>query len=423
MIENGTSAPMRTWHTHEERNRRIVPGKAFAFILSTLLLITFAGCSKDEVPEPLPVGKNHTVMVYLPGTSLLRYYTQNIEGMCQSVSEEMLANNRIMIGYQPTGKTEMQIKEVYHDSKTGKIALKTMITYPDFNASAPEDVAKAFTYMQNRAPAQSYGVIIGCHGKAWVPAKNGTLFAPGKTDYDDYWKPEEGALPTRSFGDSNNELDITDLAAVLEGLETQPDYLIFDACFMANIETLYDLRNSTSYIVASPCEVMGIGFPYSQFTSILLSDADPATKMKLTCRNFYNYYNAQSGYYRSGCVSMAVTSELDKLTEVMRRINATEKEPCNPETLQIYEALSASLLYDFGHYVTSTCSDPGLLAEFETQMERAFPADCRLHTNSFYSAYNRQMNPITYYTGVSVSEPSEFYADANKQTNWYRATH
>ena len=69
---------------------------------------------------------------------------------------------------------------------------------------------------------------------------------------------------------------------------------------MANIETLYDLRRSADYIVASPCEVMGIGFPYDQFVPALLSDADAASKMRQTCENFYAYYAAQSGYYRSG---------------------------------------------------------------------------------------------------------------------------
>ncbi len=423
MMEKETWGPVRAAHLFDTLIRR-----AAGFALLTLVLLTGASCSTEEdhadPPQPVPTGKSHTLIVYLTGTSLLRFYLENIEGMCNSVNEEMLAGNRIMICYQPKDRNSALVREVLYDSETGKAALKTMRTFSTFNASDPENVAEVFTYMKNKTLGDSYGIIIGCHGKAWVPASRGVLRIPGKTVPEDYWKPAEGALPTRSFGDTTYELDITDLAAILEGFDVRPEYLIFDACFMANIETLYDLRNSTDYIVASPCEVMGIGFPYSQLTPALLSDADAASKMKQTCENFYNYYNTQSGYNRSGCISMAVTAELDGLAEVMRRINDGPRQECDPHALQIYEALSSPLFFDFGHFVTATCGDPALLADFDAQMALAFPADCRLHTGSFYSAYNQRLNPITYYTGVSVSEPTgDTYAADNKQTNWYRATH
>lgn len=73
-----------------------------------------------------------------------------------------------------------------------------------------------------------------------------------------------GAKQTRSFGDKGYELNITELKEALEAQQFRFDYLIFDDCFMANIETLYDLRSVIGYIVASPCEVMGDGFPYDR---------------------------------------------------------------------------------------------------------------------------------------------------------------
>lgn len=426
MMEKEIRKAVRTPLASEGRNRKNRLRKAMGFALLTLVLLSGASCSSKEEPKtepPVPTGRNHTIMVYLTGTSLLRFYTQNIEGMCNSVNEEMLRENRIMICYQPTDRSSALVQEVRYDAGEGRAVPQTLKTFSSFEASDPGDVADVFAYMQEQAPADSYGVIIGCHGKAWVPASSGTLRIPGKSGYDDYWKPAEGALATRSFGDSQHELDITELAAILEGLGTKPDYLIFDACFMANIETLYDLRHSAGYIVASPCEVMGIGFPYSQLTPALLSDTDAASKMKQTCENFYNYYDAQTGYNRSGCVSMAVTAELDDLAGVMRRINTASRQDYDPNTLQIYEALSSPLLFDFGHFVHAICDDQALLADFEAQMALAFPVESRLHTDSFYSAYNQRLNPVLFYTGVSVSEPSQVYAEENKQTNWYRATH
>lgn len=390
------------------------------------LLLAASACSKETnqpLPTPEPGETKHTLMVYLTGISLLRFYQENIQGMCNAVDQEMLRNNRILICYQPSDRLSAVVQEVRYNADTGKGTLETIRKYDQFEAADPSCVADVFAFMQTTAPADSYGVIIGCHGKAWVPASSGILHSPGKEAFEDYWKPAEGALPTRSFGDSGHELDIPELAAVLEGLDVRPDYLIFDACFMANIETLYDLRRSAAYIVASPCEVMGIGFPYEHITPALFSDDGTAQKMQQVCENFYAYFDSQQGYSRSGCVSMAISAKLDGLAEIMRLINAVPKQPEDTSSLQIYEALSSPLFFDLEDYVSTVCGDPALLTDFESQMEKAFPPASRFHTPSFYSAYNRTLNPIYYYSGVSISEPSEKYEAEYRATNWYRATH
>ena len=66
--------------------------------------------------------------------------------------------------------------------------------------------------------------------------------------------PAPGALTTRSFGDTGRSIDITDFAAAVKAQNYRTDYLLFDACFMANIETLYDLRECTDYVIAAPAK-------------------------------------------------------------------------------------------------------------------------------------------------------------------------
>ena len=61
-------------------------------------------------------------------------------------------------------------------------------------------------------------------------------------------------------------MDISELAAAIDGSGVRFDYLLFDACFMSSVEALYDLRRAADYIVASPCEVMAHGFPYTTST-------------------------------------------------------------------------------------------------------------------------------------------------------------
>ena len=72
---------------------------------------------------------------------------------------------------------------------------------------------------------------------------------------------------------------------------------------------------------------------------------------------------------------------------------------------------------------TRTRCDAALLDEFAECFDAAFPPESRLHTDGFYSAYNNRMNPITHYSGITISEPSTKFTEENRATNWYRVTH
>ncbi len=398
-------------------------------IFAALLLVQAAACGEECVePQPDPdepktEKPGHTLMVYFSGRSLISFYLQNIDGLCSAMNEELLGDNDLLICYQPLRSDEAVLYRAQINRITKICELKEAARYEGFEAGDPDCVARMFADMMAAAPAESYGVIINSHGKAWLPAESGALRVPGHGNApDDYWRQVEGALPTRSFGDTGHELDITELAGVLEGLPVRPEYLLFDACFMSNIETLYDLRRSADCIVASPCEVMGVGFPYASFTDALFSDRTGREKMEYTCRQFYDYFNTQQGYYRSGCVALTVTDELDALADVMRRINESRTQTVDLSTLQCYEALSTPLFFDLGDYVTKSCTDAALLDEFEERMERAVPSEYRFHTPEFYSAYNGQMNPVENYWGLSTSAPAERYEAEYLRTSWYART-
>lgn len=222
-------------------------------------------------------------------------------------------------------------------------------------------------------------------------------------------------------------MDITELADALAALPYRFDFLLFDDCFMANIETLYDLRASVDHVIASPCEIMADGFPYDRIIPQMFTDEGRSHDLGAVCYEFWNLYQNDyaSTIYRmqSGCITLAVMSEIDRLADVMRRINRTPAAEYNPNTLQTYEGLSPHLFYDMGQYVSVRCSDAALLDEFAECFDAAFPPESRLHTDGFYSAYNNRMNPITHYSGITISEPSTKFTEENRTTNWYRATH
>lgn len=273
------------------------------------------------------------------------------------------------------------------------------------------------------APAQHYGIIVGCHGKAWVPADHGALSYSARmtNELEDLWIPMPGALLTRSFGDTGRSIDITNFAAAVKAQNYRPDYLLFDACFMANIETLYDLRECTDYVIAAPCEIMAQGFPYERAMPWFFTDGGKEYNLTKVCEAFWNFY-MNDATTKSGCISLAVMAEMEGMKEIMRHINAAPQKTY-AEELQSYEGMSSHIFYDLGHWVELACSDAGLKEEFKVQLDKAFPKAARLNTPEFYSAYNGRMNPVAYYSGVSFSEPSDKYTEENKQTSWYRDTH
>lgn len=387
--------------------------------------------NKDGYPVEVyqrPAVATQTLLLYMPGRSLIDYYERNIEGVSAAVTNQIPGDGRILVCYQPEKHSSAVLQEIRYDPATERCERTTLKTYDGFNAGNPEKVRQLFADAAELAPAQNYGLIIGCHGKAWIPVASGSLsYSMRRSAEDDLWAAPPGAKQTRSFGDKGYELNITELKEALEAQQFRFDYLIFDDCFMANIETLYDLRSVIGYIVASPCEVMGDGFPYDRIVPHLFETGPVADRLAETCREFWNLYENeyQSTTWKeqSGCISLAVTSQLDALAEVMRRINEKGKQPFELSQLQYYEGLMTHLFYDLGHYVELSCGDPALVKEFTTQLDRAFPPESRLCTKQFYSQYNNGSNPVHFYTGVSVSEPSTKYVAENRMTNWYRDTH
>ncbi len=399
----------------------MMPRRLYGLLLTALLF--FTACSKEETPEP-PKLAEHTMLLYMPGRSLLYYFEKNIDGIERAVATGAARNGRILVCYQPESHDQATLLEICYDANQQKAVRKELKTYETFRAETTASVQELFADVQRFAPAESYGLTTGCHGFAWVPAAS-TLLKSQRPE-----QPTPGALITRTtryFGDRGHELDIAQLAEAVAGLPFRFDYLIFDDCFMANIETLYDLRHSFDYIIASPCEIMGAGFPYDRVIPRLFASDGP--DLPGTCWEFWNFYQNDwetiANSAQSGCISLTVTSELDALAAAAAEIHAGPTRAYDADALQYYEGMSTHLFYDLNDYMRAICADDNRYARFREQLNRTFPEACRLHTPSFYSAYNGRMNEIksTAYSGVTTSEPSQRYTDLHKETAWYKVTH
>lgn len=246
--------------------------------LYTLLVIVLAACS-NEIPEQQPAKRSgRTVLAYLISNnkagSLDTYLRDNVIDMYTALGN-MKESCTLLVFYRPyTGDASLSkptLMSFYADGRgninnvaalTGteltfdavcRIAQKKEYTMNSQIATDPAVMEEVFTDMQTVAPSDSYGLILGSHASGWM---KGT------------------SVPTKAFGDDDGyNIDIPDLADVLKNSFSEKlDFVLFDACMMGTAEVGYELRETTSYCIASVMETPVYGFPYDQILPYLYTE-------------------------------------------------------------------------------------------------------------------------------------------------------
>ena len=283
----------------------------FAAVLSAACLL-LASCSKDDTPPAphvRPEVADRTVMMFLGGNNnLLSNFMANVKDASRFVSAHTLNDCRLLAFIQP--RTNLAaVLELSYDYERGGCVIDTLRKWQDaaFCSADGERIREVLGYMAQEAPAKAYGLIMGSHGTGWVPSQYMTLSSLRSPDAD-FWKKADGAYETRWFGsDKERSTDITTLSSCLTALRSEGvkfDYLIFDACFMGNIETFYELRGCADYLLGSPCEIMSHGFPYEQAMPYLFADEGRSFDLAGVCRSYVAFYDTEysvrSGLHHDG---------------------------------------------------------------------------------------------------------------------------
>lgn len=415
-------------------------------LLMIALIVPLHSCDKSDEPAlpPTPEGTEHTLICYLAGFSLSYYFYQNIDMMKAALRtlslEDKNLQDKVRVVYIFQGASrdkaymyEMEFKNGVCESSAEPIAVYNL----------PERTeAEAITYFIGEAirhaPARSYGLILGGHSRGWTPIDINNsishyyprLQSPKTMADHKLWTSDENMMTTRFFGDSPDSSDnyfscieIADLAKGLEDTGVKFEYTIYDACFMANVESLYELRNTTKYGVGSVCEIMGAGFPYKHIIPCLLGTGGISFDLDGVCREFNNYYSTEYGY--SGSVSLTDMGQLEALAEAFAEVRRTGiKEDVKNSVFQCYDGLSKELFIDLGDYVHLAAENDAAREAFMTQLDKTVIA--RHTLSKYYSAWGDRrgfhaISPSSYY-GLSTSYSSEFYRDEYYQTAWYKAS-
>lgn len=374
-----------------------------------------------------PTKANHTLMFYFLGTSLSRYFKTNLEDAALAIETGILGNNNRVVFFRQEGKNSGYIGELCYDLATKKCTEKRIknITLTS-TLIKPENIGEHIATMAEIAPAERYGIVLAGHGQGWITREiinNDSDISQSAFGMSyNPWIPAEGAEVTRAFGEDNVRVNITELAEGIEYSQVQLDYILFDACFMANIEAIYDLRYSANYIIASPCEIMGKGFPYHRTLPYLFTNNGLSTDYVGATESYHQYYRDEYvGSTRCGSVTLFNCAEIDNLARVTKELVKTAKTEYDTESLQTYEGQDPHHFYDFGQWGKVVGTDSTLRKQFIDQLNNTVVETFSL--DRFYSAYGAYGTyPINLgvYTGVTTSAPSQAYPNGWRATNWYK---
>ncbi|MDR1557919.1 MAG: hypothetical protein LBS88_12965 [Tannerellaceae bacterium] len=384
-------------------------------VFSLLLLVGLAlvSCCSTEEPVPLP---GRTVLVYMAADNNLSSYSYaNIRSMLTGAEGNNLNNGNLLVYHDSSAEPPrlLHIKK----GEGGVIEEVVIRTYEDRNSVSIEVMRSVLDEVfQNEAyKAESYGLLLWSHGTAWLPA-----------DFRTY---------LRAYGqDKSNFMEIYELEETLRGYHF--DFIIFDDCYMANIEVAYTLRDKADYILASPTEILADGLPYRYIVEYLFSGEPVQNALTKAGERFYTYYeNQEAGGQnpKSASVALVKTEKLEALAAVCREILAGKEEEAffelPLENIQLIERLGYAhhALYDFGDFIKQLAS-PEQYKRFEDALKEVV-----VYKNTTDIAYYMAEGGLggfvidrERFCGISTYVPQEPLAKLNewyKRLDWYNAVY
>ena len=432
------------------------------FIIATLFIVVGVSCSNGDSPDgpdaPVtPVGQ--TVFMFFPwSNNLLSDFRRTVEDMQTVVAQRSMKDERIMV-FMATSEREAVLFEL--KKQNGRCLTDTLRRYSDRPFTSRQWLTSLFSEVMTLAPASRYGMVVGCHGLAWVPVQGQRnarkrLGSQERIDEEDNLYKEEridkegddlmhfevqGPVTTRFIGGTypETQIETTDLADAMADAGLHTEYILFDACYMSSVEVAYELKDVTHYLIASPTEVLSYGFPYTTMGKHLLGTPN----YKGIVDSFISFYSSYNLPY--GTVAVTDCTQLDALAAIAQQINAAATEQINvaaaeptnaasegklntarsgknvPNGVQIMDGYSPTLFYDLGHLMSLKDAGTVLTAAFAEQLGKTVPY--KGHTSQYFTALKDAPVDIKHYSGLNTSQGSlNHMADRLSETAWYKAT-
>ncbi len=374
--------------------------KYILVFITIAMSISLSSCFGNDEPE-INDSTHRTVLVYMVATNdlgTLGFDTSDINEMESAIESIGNTNCRLLI-YHTAYNSEPALIEIKNIN--GKAVTETLKTYTSsIYSTSIERMSEVFSDTRSLAPADDYGLVLWSHATGWVRE----LSTKSTT--------ANFGIDVMDFGeDRKHQMSITELSeAIPSGMFS---FIYADACYMGSIEIAYQLRNKTSYYIASPTETLGTGMPYDQNIPCFF---EKTPNLIQACKNTFNEYDTQIGDYRSVTIALTDCSKLHGMAELCHNIHSTPASiEINPYELQKYND-GDPIYVDFLQYTSL------LATESQSATLKNLLNDAVLYKACTPTFVDVEINKehfsglSTYILGTSTSENETYYSTLD----WYK---
>ena len=371
----------------------------------TSLLFGMTACHSDE-PADNKTGEGRLILLYaVASNNLASNLTYDMREII-NVAPQLDLKNNCVLAYTVNISGECKLQRLEYDKSTNKYVFNTIKTYPKTPLSIEKErMEEVFSDVSENFDYPYKGLILWSHGTGWIP------WFPPQSDNGKMSKRRTFGLDY--YDGVGYQCNINTLAeAIPAGVF---DYIWFDCCYMANIETLYQLRDKTQKIVGYVTEIWNDGMPYDATMPYLLkADADLAG----AAFALFTYYDSQ---YAAVTVSVTDTSELEYLAEVSNRLLKEGTPPQYLSGIQNYSRLKDQPFFDMGQLMESYKNvSAETMADFKDAINKAVTYKLTSEID-----FNGRLMDVERYSGLSMhyyedngTTQEEFYSTLD----WFKAT-
>ena len=363
----------------------IKPTHALLFLF---LLINTVSCNKsDDIQKPV----SYTVLIYMAADNSME---SEVEYALQQLKSGMKKSGGTTVVFLDSRDSTPRLFKINNQGE--EIPLKT---YPELNSASAETLKQIIADTKQLAPNNKYGLVMWSHAMGWLPMNHSNVSSSFKSNVSGQIRPNTRYCGADEHpGDGSVGMKMLEIDKMADALPDNGfEYILFDVCLMGNIESLYQLRHSCNYILASPTEVLAeashnaSGFPYESAMPKLFGSKNELTE---ACKLYYGFYNGKSGILRSASVCLIDTHELDSLYRITRTIltgKLTEISNIDMSTIQVYHtAKIPQVFFDLGGYIQ------------------------QFATTAAYHEFNVQLNKTVIYKANTDQFANDITIDKNK---------
>lgn len=374
-------------------------------IILLFIVLSITGCSSDDDKLISLDPVSYTTLIYLAADNSL---DNDVDYTISKIKEGAKKSAGTAVVYLDRKDASPQLFKVNRDGT--ETVLKS---YEEENSADVETLVRVIQETKQLIPSERFGLVIWSHSMGWYPA----TYIEEQTD-------ESIRLKYVAIDENPNiedsSISYMEVDAIAKALpDGATEYIWFDVCLMGTIEGLYEFRNKSRYLVASPTEVLfaaaydASGAPYDKILPLMFGGEKELTE---ACTIFYRHYNEMKyEILRSATITLVDTKELDGLYAETKRIlsgKLPEIRNISTDSIQTYHTkYIPQIFFDFANFIKEN-STTQEYSSFEEQLSRTVLY--KAATASFMVGTDNKfiINPSKY-SGLSVYIPLQKWEGTN----------